>query len=75
METQTPPPTHFGEILDTISALPPEDQISLVDIVKHRLAEQARRQVADSIREARREYAEGHCRPATIDQLRDEILS
>jgi hypothetical protein len=75
MGTQTPPPALFGDVLDAIGALSIEDQFTLVDIVKHRLTEQARRQVVASVEEARREFAEGQCRPVTLDQLREEILS
>jgi hypothetical protein len=65
----------FGEILDAVAGLPAEDQLALVDIVKHRLAEQARKQIAASVQEARKEFLDGQCRPITVDQLRDEILS
>ncbi len=68
-------PVPFGEILDAVAALPAEDQLALVDIVKHRLADQARKQIVASVQEARKEFLEGKCRPATVDQLRDEILS
>ena len=68
-------PVPFGEILDAVEGLPAEDQLALVDIVKHRLAEQARKQIAASVQEARKEFLDGQCRPTTVDQLRDEILS
>jgi hypothetical protein len=74
MGTEATQPTRFGEVLDAIGALSTEDQIALVDIVKHRLTEQARRQVADSVQEARQEFADGRCRPTTVEQLKDEIL-
>lgn len=65
----------FGEILDAVTGLPTEDQLALVDIVKHRLAEQRRREIAASVHEARKELRDGKCRPTTVDQLRDDILS
>jgi hypothetical protein len=68
-------PLPFGEILDAVTGLPAEDQLALIDIVKHRLAEQARKEIAVSVQEARREFRDGECRPTTVDQLRDEILS
>jgi hypothetical protein len=75
MDVQTSHSTPFGELLDTIGMLSTEDQLTLVDIVRHRLTEQARKQIAASVREARKEYAEGECCQVTIDQLRDEITS
>ena len=65
----------FGEVLDAVGTLSPEEQLALVDIVSHRLAEEGRKRVAADIRESQREYAEGRCRPVTIDELRNEILS
>jgi hypothetical protein len=68
-------PVSFGEVLDAVAGLSAEDQSALVDIVRHRLVEQGRKQVAASIEEARKEFLDGQCRPVTIDQLRNEILS
>ena len=68
-------PASFGEVLDAVEGLSAEDQLALVDIVKHRLVEQTRRQIAASVQEARKEFLDGQCRPTTVDQLRDEILS
>ena len=65
----------FGEILDAVGGLPIEDQWALVEIVQHRLAEQARRRIEADVLEARREFAAGECRPITVAQLKDEILS
>jgi len=74
MSVPTNHPVPFGEILDAVGGLSTEDQLALVDIVKHRLAEQARKKIAADVQEAKQEFAEGQCRPVTIDQLRDEIL-
>jgi hypothetical protein len=68
-------PTCFAEVLDAVGALSPEDQLALVDIVAHRLAEEGRKRVVADIQESRREYAEGRCRPITVDELRNEISS
>jgi hypothetical protein len=75
MSIPTNQPAPFGEILDAVTGLPVEDQLALVDIVKHRLAEQGRKRIAASVQEARQEFAEGRCCPTTVDQLRDEIFS
>jgi hypothetical protein len=67
--------SHFGEVLDAVGALSPDEQLTLVHIVAQRLAEEGRMRVAASIQDARRDYAEGHCQPATVDELMNEILS
>lgn len=75
MSISTNQPVPFGDVLDAVAGLPVEDQLALVDIVRHRLAEEARTRIAASVQEARQEFSEGQCRPTTVDQLRDEILS
>ncbi|MGA7698099.1 MAG: hypothetical protein WCB27_00705 [Thermoguttaceae bacterium] len=52
-----------------------ETQLVLVDIIEHHLAEQSRKEIAASVQEARKEFLSGKCRPATVEQLKDEILS
>ena len=75
MSIATNKPPSFREILDAVDGLSAEDQWTLIDIVKHRLAEQARKNITGDVQEARREFVEGQCCPATVDQLRKEILS
>ena len=68
-------PSSFAEVLDAIDQLPIEDRETLIDIVRHRLADQGRKRVVADVEEARREYEQGQCRPTTVDDLMDEILS
>jgi hypothetical protein len=68
-------PTRFADVLDAVGALSAEEQLTLVDIVTHRLAEDGRMRVVTSIHEARRECDAGQCRPATVDDLMNEISS
>lgn len=68
-------PVCFAEVLDAIGALSAEDQLTLVDIVSHRLAEEGRKQVVADVQQSRQENAEGKCQPITVDELRNEILS
>jgi len=65
----------FGEVLDAIDRLSLEEQETLRDIVQRRIAERGRKMLAAEIQEARQEFAEGRCRPATADELMKEILS
>jgi hypothetical protein len=64
----------FGEVLEAIDQLSPEDQESLVDIVSRRIAERSRKQIAFDIGAARQEFAEGLCRPTTPEELMNEIF-
>lgn len=65
----------FGEVLEAMDRLSPDDQEALIAILRRRLAEEGRKRVAAEISEARREFASGGCRPATADELVREIKS
>ncbi|MEW6297431.1 MAG: hypothetical protein AB1671_06790 [Thermodesulfobacteriota bacterium] len=68
-------PVPFGEVLEAIDKLPLEEQKTLMDIVRRRIAERSRKMLAIEVQEARQEFVEGQCRPATADELMKEILS
>jgi len=65
----------FGDILDAADELSLEEQQALVDIVHRRIVEQGRKMLAEDIQDARKEFAEGKCRPVTTNALMKEILS
>lgn len=64
----------FGEVLDAADQLSPEEQQALIAILRRRLAQAGRQLLAAEVQEARQEFAAGHCRPATPDELMREIL-
>jgi hypothetical protein len=64
----------FGEVLEAADQLSREDQQELITILHRRLAQAGRQQLAAEVQEARQEFAAGHCRPATPDELMREIL-
>ena len=74
MENSVP----FGEILEAADDLPIEDQETLqetlVEVLKSRLRDRRRAELAKAIQQADKEFAEGGCRPATPDELMREIL-
>lgn len=65
----------FGKALEEVGRLSPDEQETLLVIVRHRLAEEGRKRLAEDIREAREEFAQGRCEPTTVDDLMNEILS
>ncbi len=66
--------TTFDEALDIIESFPEEQRESIVEIVKRRLTEERREQLAQTIKEAREEYARGEVRRGTVDDLIREIV-
>lgn len=65
----------FGEVLEAVSELSPDEQETLLVIVGHRLAEQGRKRLIQDVREAREEFAQGRCKPTTAEDIMAEILS
>jgi hypothetical protein len=65
----------FGEVLETIDKLSLDEQESLLDILHHRLREQRRAKVANNIQEARKEFQQGLCQPATPSEIMKDIFS
>ena len=64
----------FGEVLDAADHLSYDEQQELIAILSRRLVQALRQRVATEIQEARQEFAEGHCLPASPDALMREIL-
>ena len=63
----------FQEVLDIVESLPEYQQEDLVDIIRRRLIEQRRDRLADSVEEARKEYARGEVKKGTVDDLMKEL--
>ncbi len=63
----------FGEVLEAVGHLSRDEQEELIAILHRRLAQAARQRLAAEIQEARQEFAEGRCLPATPDELMREI--
>jgi len=63
----------FQEALDIVESLPEFQQDDLVDIVQRRRIERRRELLAESIKEARAEYARGEATRGTVDDLMKEL--
>jgi len=66
--------TTFDEVLDIIESFPEEQRESIVEIVKRRLTEERRERLAQTVKEARQEYARREVRRGTVDDLIREIV-
>jgi CHASE3 domain sensor protein len=63
----------FDEALEIIDSFPDEQKESIIEIVKRRLADERRERLAQTVKEAREEYARGEVRRGTVDDLMLEI--
>jgi hypothetical protein len=64
----------FADVLEAADHLSQDEQEELIAILHRRLVHAARQRLAAEIQEARQEFAEGRCLPATPDELMREIL-
>jgi hypothetical protein len=65
----------YGQLLDSIEALPEDQQESLMDIVRKRIAERRREALVKSVAEARKEFKSGKLRPASSAEIMRKILA
>ena len=63
----------FQDALETVETLPEEQQENLIEIVQHRLIDRRRQEIADNIKTAREEYAQGQLQRGTVDDLMKEL--
>ena len=63
----------FQEVIDQVEALPPDDQALVIDIVRQRLIQRRRGELAQDIAETRAAYKRGDVRRGTADDLIAEL--
>jgi hypothetical protein len=63
----------FDQILDFVDDLSQEDQEVLIDVVKRRLLEKRRAEIADSIIEAEAEYERGEVFKGNVAEIMAEL--
>ncbi len=64
----------FGEVLEAVETLSLEEKESLIEILRRRLIEARREELAKEIESARSEFQAGQCKPTTPETLIKEIL-
>ncbi len=65
----------FGEVVEAVDQLSPEEQEMLIALVRRRLGERERKRLLADVQDARREFVQGGCRTGTVDEIIQEILS
>ena len=65
----------FGEVLEAVDKLSLEEQETLIEVVRKRIIERRREELAKDIQDAQKEFQAGQCRPVTPDELVAEILA
>ena len=64
----------FQDIIETVEGLPPDEQALLVDVMRHRLIQRRRGELAAEIAEARKAYRSGDTHRGTVADLLKELM-
>ncbi len=67
--------TPFQQALDVVEKLPAEDQETLVDIIRRRLIELRRAEIARNAQATLQAFREGRASYGTVDDLRRDLVS
>jgi putative heme iron utilization protein len=65
--------SRFQEVIETVETLPPDDQELLIAIIRQRLIQHRRAELAAEIAEARQAYQRGEIRRGTVADLMKEL--
>ena len=65
--------TPFQVALDVIDHLPPDDQEAIIEIVRRRMVERRRREIAANAQTTLQAFREGRASYGTVDDLRREL--
>jgi len=61
--------TSFAEVLEAADRLPLDDQEALAEVLRRRIVEHRREELAAEVQQAQQEFEQGHCRPSSADEL------
>ncbi|MDZ8258469.1 hypothetical protein [Nostoc sp. ChiQUE01b] len=63
----------LDQVLESIEDLSVDEQETLIDLIRHRLAERRRSEIAANIAQAQVEYQTGKVFRGTVTQIMDEL--
>ena len=66
--------TPFQKAIDAVESLPFEDREEVLEIIRMRLAEQRRDEIAENAREAVQAVREGRAKYGTVEDLKKDLL-
>jgi hypothetical protein len=70
MSTQT---SYFQNALETVEKLPPDDQMMLVEIIRQRLVELRRAEIAQNAQDTLKAVQEKRARFGTLEDLKQDL--
>lgn len=65
--------TSFAQTLDVIESLPVAEQEGVLEVLQRRLAERRRAELIATVKESRKEFAAGKCKPASVAAIMRQV--
>lgn len=65
----------FNEILESADRLSLEEQESLIDVIRRRIATRRRQEIATLVSSAQEGYKAGGLRPESLDEIMQALIS
>ena len=65
----------FDLMLDEVETLPDEELFMFNEILSNRVREMKRKELIETVYQARKEYSEGNSEEASVDDIMNEIMS
>ena len=65
--------SHFQQAIETVESLPPDEQMLLIDIIRQRLIEQRRAEIANSAERTLKAVRGGQARFGTLEDLQRDL--
>ena len=62
------------QALDVVESLPPDDQETLIDLIRHRLVEKRRAEIARNAKETLQAVRDGHAQYGSVEDLTRDLL-
>ena len=62
------------QALDVVESLPPDDQETLIDLIRHRLIERRRDEIARNAEETLQAVRDGRAQYGSVEDLRRDLL-
>ena len=56
----------FAQTLDVLESLPVDEQEGVLEILQRRVAEHRRAELIATVKQSRKEFAAGKCKPASV---------
>jgi len=65
--------TSFAHALDVIESLTVDEQEDVLEVMQRRLAERRRAELIATVKQSRKEFAAGKCKPASVAAIMRQV--